>query len=1218
MNTNQIKSFAQKARILLLTGVESRLRYWGFQTSGGHGQAPEAVTGGYTYVGQVYDDPTVPSKWWQIADRCTSAQSYADIKEDAAYTWFNRLMVLRILEANSYIPPSLAFVPGTQTPYILQQAKLGQHNLTTTALKTKLTTFLTEHQDEQALSLLLMHTFNTMPVLRTIFGDVSAYMDLLLPVNILAADGLLDMINDPNAIDPSAYHEVELIGWLYQFYISDKKDEVFAGFKTNKKARAEDIPAATQIFTPKWIVRYMVENTLGKIYLDMEPTSRLEQGMKYLIKSSSLLREAGVSTIQSLTLIDPASGSGHILIVGFELLMEMYLEQGYTRKAAVVSILQHNLYGLDIDDRAAQLARLAVLLKAAQYYPVILQETDHATVHIHAFPSPQHFTEDEIKGFVGVDRTDISDALQKALNLLYHGKNIGSALQLTLTPEQRTIVVEHYTRWTEDAASGRLDVFGGLFWQRLRPYLDVLLILTKQYAAVVANPPYMGQKSMNNDLKEYVNKYYPESKSDLMTVFMEVIPALTLDKHRFALINLPSWLFLSSFETLRKSYIENYHLESLLHMGRGIFGIDFGSVALTLQKQNPANRLGSYFRLHERNFQHIRYEDIEKLFLYSNGQIDYKYDFNLYRDEDGTTEIPINGSDFGQRIYYPSISQTNFSKIPGSPIAYWVSEKLRKIFTHSTSLNSKFEIGSGLSTSDNDRFLRFHWEISKNHLSSFKTFDSSKKWYLFQKGGEYRKWYGNLLHVVNWKNNGEEIKYWVTHNPKDPKTTHWSRRIFNTQLYFREGISWSVISAGRISFRYIQAESMISNAAGGIFGFSDQFELKKLLYALNSKLSIHIFSILNPTINYSAGIIQNAPYLDKFIEQDFSFIEISKNDWDSRETSWDFEQNPLINSTSTLASAYQKWQKQVKEDYFQLHANEEELNRIFIDIYGLQDELTPEVALRDITILQDELDSKVLDAIEPVFRTQGKDAVTLPIKREVVMSQFISYCIGIMIGRYRLDKPGLHIAHPDPVAEELMDYTYNDHNIQIDQDAIIPLMGDDGAFTDDALVRLRHLLTAIWGEDTLTENINFLQDSLNTSLHRWLTEQFWPYHCAMYKKKPIYWLFCSDPKKPAKSAFRVLVYMHRMDRFTIQTIRNKYLHPHQEFLQHQHDNLQRNESSLTTHEIKKMETISRQIIECRQYDDTLKHLANQQITFDLDDGVDRNIALFDGIIATIK
>lgn len=1177
MNTNQIKSFAQKARIILLTGVESRLRYWGFQTSGGHGQAPEAVTGGYTYVGQVYDDPTVPSKWRQIADRCTSSQSYADIKEDAAYTWFNRLMVLRILEANGYIPPTLTFVPGTKTPYILQQAKLGQHTLTSTVLKSKLTTFLTEHQDEQALSLLLMHTFNTMPVLRTIFGDVSAYMDLLLPVNILAADGLLAMINDPSSIDPATYHEVELIGWLYQFYISDKKDEVFAGFKANKKARAEDIPAATQIFTPKWIVRYMVENTLGKLYLDMEPTSRLEQGMKYLVKSRSHESESAVSPITSmtnLTLIDPASGSGHILVVGFELLMEMYLEQGYTRKAAVISILQHNLYGLDIDDRAAQLARLAVLLKAAQYYPDILTETDHTTVHIHAFPSPQHFTGDEIKGFVGVDRTDVGDALQKSLDSLYHGKNIGSALQLTLTPQQRTIIMEQYARWTEDAASGKLDAFGGLFWQRLRPYLDVLLILTKQYAAVVANPPYMGQKNMNATLKDYVNAKYPKSKSDLFAVFMEVCLALNTKNGLMGMINQHSWMFLSSFEQLRADVINNYSIENMLHLGPRTFeelsGEVVQSTAFVLQNGKPQQEsVGTYHRL-----------------------VDYRN--NAEKESNFLADNNI----------YPSISQNNFSKIPGSPIAYWVSEKVNTIFERELSINSLYKVAVGLQTGSNEIFVRNWHEISIIH---FKT-----KFFPYNKGGDFKKWYGNQDLVVDWENNGFNIK-----NFKDEFGKLRSRPQ-NEIFYFKESLSWSFISSGTFGVRYYP-DGFIFDVAGSSLFPDDDSKLFLLGY-LNSKVAFYFLKILAPTINYQISDIKNLPFIlsEINLKHCYKSIEISKYDWDSRETSWDFKQSPLINSTSTLARAYQKWQAQVTEDFFQLHDNEEELNRIFIDIYGLQDELTPEVALRDITILQDELDSRDLDAIEPVFRAQGKDAVKLPIKQEVVLSQFISYCIGIMMGRYRLDKPGLHIAHPDPVAEELMDYTYNDHNIQIDQDAIIPLMGDDGAFTDDALVRLRHLLTAIWGEDTQTENINFLQDGLNTSLHRWLTEQFWPYHCSMYKKKPIYWLFCSDPKKPAKSAFRVLVYMHRMDRFTIQTIRNKYLHPHQEYLQHQHDTLQRNESSLTTHEIKKMETLSRQIIECRQYDDTLKHLANQQITFDLDDGVDRNIALFDGIVATIR
>lgn len=1189
MNTNQIKSFAQKARIILLTGVEARLRFWSFQTSGGHTQAPEAVTGGYTYAGQVYDDPTVPSKWRQIADRSTTAQAYADIKEDAAYTWFNRLMVVRILEAYGHIPPTLSFVPGTHTPTILQQAKLGQHQLTTTALKSKLTTFLTEHQDEQALSLLLMHTFNTMPVLRTIFGDVSAYMDLLLPTNILAADGLLALINDQNAIDPATYHEVELIGWLYQFYIADKKDEVFAGFKANKKARAEDIPAATQIFTPKWIVRYMVENTLGKLYLDMEPTSTLEQGMKYLVKSPSHESESVVSPITSmtnLTLIDPASGSGHILVVGFELLMDMYLEQGYTRKAAVISILQHNLYGLDIDDRAAQLARLAVLLKAAQFYPDILQETDLTNIHIHAFPAPQHFTADEITGFVGVERTDVSDALQKALDLLYQGKNIGSALQLTLTPEQRTIITAQYTQWAEDAASGKLDAFASLFWQRLRPYLDVLMILTRHYAAVVANPPYMGQKNMNATLKDYVNAKYSKSKSDLFAVFMEVCLALNVKNGLMGMINQHSWMFLSSFEQLRTEVLTNFSIKNMLHLGPRTFeelsGEVVQSTAFVLQNTKPLQKsFGTYHRLVD----YRNNADKESNFLAENNK-------------------------------YPSISQTNFSKIPGSPIAYWASNKQINLF-QIKKINDISPARIGMMTTDNLRFIR-NWNEVNKYSIGFDISDieiakkSIYKWFPYNKGGSFRKWYGNNDLLVNWESGGKEII--------ENGMTSFRGKAF----YFKSGITWSFINASNFGVRY-KPDGFLFDIQGSS-SFPKNDDMYQITAYLNSKLSYNFLSLINPTLSFQAGNINSLPYMTKETKLMSSIIDslslnsinISKKDWDSRETSWDFEQCPLINSTSTLAAAYQKWQKLVTAGFFQLHANEEELNRIFIDIYGLQDELTPEVALRDITILQDELDSKDLDAIEPVFRAQGKDAVTLPIKREIVMSQFISYCIGIMMGRYRLDQPGLHIAHPSPSQEELAAYTYQDHTIQIDEDAIIPLMGDDGAFTDDALVRLRHLLTAIWGEDTLTENINFLQDGLNTSLHRWLTEQFWPFHCSMYKKKPIYWLFCSDTTKPAKAAFRVLVYMHRMDRFTIQTIRNKYLHPHQEYLQHQHDTLQRNESSLTTHEIKKMETISRQIIECRQYDDTLKHLANQQITFDLDDGVDRNIALFDTIVATIK
>ena len=1215
METNKIKSFAKEARLLLLDGVLQRLKYWGFGANGHNDQDLQSTQGGYIFRGQIYTNTTVPSKWKALRERLKSEESVNDIIEEAAYTWFNRLMAIKILEANGYLEPTLLFAEGVRTPLIVQNAKKGKHTLKSKGDQDLLIEYLQEDKEEQAFGLLITDLCNRNKLLHDIFGRIDDYTEILLPQNILQKDGLLDLINS-NVIAAEDYKEVELIGWLYQFYISDKKDEVFAGFKKNKKARAEDIPAATQIFTPKWIVKYMVENTVGKIYLDYEPTSTLKEDMKYLVQNESdQTSDAIIFDITELTLIDPASGSGHILVTGFELLFKMYREEGYTAKQAVDHILANNLFGLDIDDRAMQLARFAVLLKAAQFDADVLNRG--IIPHVYSFPEEKHFTSEEVQVFLGHEGQQFTAELKEALLLLNQGKNIGSALKVELSDEAQSYIRSQYVTWSQKYLNAGLDIQQESIWNRMFPFLDVLLVLTKKYTAVVANPPYMGQKSMNADLKDYVNTHYPVTKSDLMTVFMEVIPNLTAVDSRFALINLPSWLFLSSFEKIRQDYIDNFTFDSLLHMGRGIFGIDFGSVAFAIKKTTNKNAIGSYFRLHERNFQHIYYEDIEKLFMYSNNNEAYKYDFAQYRGDEGITKIPKQGTAKGLKLFYPNITQANFTKLPGSPIAYWVSETVTRIFTDNASLGSKFEIGSGLSTSDNHRFLRFHWEVSKNLLASSKSFDKSKKWYLFQKGGEYRKWYGNLLHVVNWKNDGEEVKYWVTHNPKDPKTTHWSRRIFNTHLYFREGISWSVISAGRISFRYIQGESMISNAAGGIFDFKNELELRKILYALNSKISVDIFSILNPTINYSAGVIQNAPCLEKFIDKDFPFIEISKKDWDSRETSWDFEKNPLLNSSSSLPQSYEAWEENVTNEFFQLHANEEELNRIFIDIYGLQDELTSEVALKDITILQEELDRKALEALEPTFRNKGKEAVRLPINKAEVISQFISYAIGVFLGRYRLDKPGLNIAHPNPSDEELENYKFNGQDIEIDDDGILPLMGEHCAFPDDILVRTKKFIHKIWGEDSLTENINFIHDALGMDLHKWLMEKFWSYHTSMYKKKPIYWLFSSNVSKPQNAAFKVLVYMHRMDKYTVQKIQRNYLYPHQEHIKREIEKLTENESNLSKLEIKRLEQLRNWELECRDYNEVLKGLANQQIEFDLDDGVSVNYEKFAGAVAKI-
>ena len=631
MNT---KTFAQESRNLLMDGVAKKLLYWGFDTNGNVLEQPNKLSGGYTFRGEVFDDADVPQLWESLKN-AVQHKGIEVVVEEAAYTWFNRMMALRIMVKNGYEQSQLENVTGMEhTPVILQKARQGHYGFLNTVEQERLKKIIGDYsKDQEAFALLLVGYCHANKTLDKVFGKLDDYTELLLPDNMLQDSGFLHLLNTTDAISDDEYQQVELIGWLYQFYISEKKDEVFASFKKNKKAEAKDIPAATQIFTPNWIVKYMVENTAGKIWLDKHPNSPLKSQMKYLVENEDDMSSRAesrdlINNVEELTLIDPAAGSGHILVEGFELLYQMYMEEYYTPEEAVESILKNNLFGLDIDDRAAQLATFAILLKAAKKYRDIWHKD--WLPNVYAMPEAQDFSMQEVKDFLGAEGTEYAEELEAALRLMKQAKNLGSVMKLNVSEAARTFIEK---RFAELEHTDYRDFNIEAIYQNLKVYIPVLLILTQKYTSVVANPPYMGQKSMNADLKNYVNANYPITKSDLMTIFMEVIPNLTEDHSRFALINLPSWLFLSSFEKIRKSYIDNFTFDSLLHMGRGIFGIDFGSVAFAIKKTKSADAIGSYFRLHERNFQHILYKDIEKLFLYSNGKENYKYDFNQYRGE---------------------------------------------------------------------------------------------------------------------------------------------------------------------------------------------------------------------------------------------------------------------------------------------------------------------------------------------------------------------------------------------------------------------------------------------------------------------------------------------------------------------------------------------------------------------------------------------------------
>ena len=1164
MNT---KTFAQRARTNLMDGVAKKLLYWGFSPKGEVLEQPEKVSGGYTFRGDAYDDVNVP-RLWSSLKAAVVKKGIEVVIEEAAYTWFNRMIAIRILAKNGYDLPQLDYAEGlNNTPIILQKARQGQYAFLNETEKTRLQKIIGDYNKEtEAFALLLVgycHSHNT---LNKVFGRLDDYTELLLPDNMLQDQGFLHLLNTTDAISDDEYKEVELIGWLYQFYISERKDEVFASFKKKKKAEAKDIPAATQIFTPNWIVKYMVENTAGKIWLDHKPDSPLKDQMKYLVtnedvSSSAVENKALISDVEQLTLIDPACGSGHILVEGFALLYQMYLEEYYTPEEAVLTIFVKNLYGLDIDDRAAQLATFAVLLKAAKVYPDVWDKDWQ--LNIYAMPEANSFSRQEVVDLLGEEGKDHIEALEKALQLMKQAKNLGSVMQLDLSEEAVSFIQQRYQDLQQKQV---LDLNLQAIIQKAQPFIPVLLTLTKKYTAVVANPPYMSQKNMNADLKNSVNMIYPRSKSDLFAVFMESTLRMTVKEGFIGMINQHSWMFLSSYEKLRDYILTNCGIVNMLHLGPRTFeelsGEVVQSTAFVLEKGKNI-KSGTYYRLVD------------------------------YRNVQEKKENFLKGNN-----KHSSIPQTNFEKIPGYPIAYWASEKIQEIFSNGV-LSRRTPVKKGIDTGKNDLFVRYWYEVNEQKLSRY---NKDLKWFTYIKGGTLRKWFGNTELVVNWENDGLEIKKYK------------GSTIRNKDYIKKQAITWSLTGSNGFGARYVHPNCVFDNNGSSVF---PEANVEFIIGYLNSVVTLKILGILNPTLAFQVGDIARIPI---FWDESFKYsnlvkenIMISKKDWDSRETSCDFKQTPLLNKNTSLEKAYQAWQEEVFQDFFQLHTNEEELNRTFIDIYGLQDELAPEVALKDITILQEELNGKDLEAIESKFREEGATSISLPLNKAEVMQQFISYAMGLFMGRYRLDKPGLNIAHPDPTTEELAYYIYNDGHVVIDEDAIVPLMGTAANLKDDALYQIQELLDTIWGKDMRTDNLNFLQDGLNKDLEKYLVNDFWKYHCKTYKKKPIYWLFSSK-----KGAFQVLVYMHRMSAFTVEKIRANYLLEHLKYLNAEIGALEGNEANLSTKEARTLDQLRKDLQECEEYDMHLKNVADAQITFDLDDGVTENYKLFEDVMAKIR
>lgn len=981
MDTNRLKRFATEARNILIGGVVQRLAALGFQPDGTTTEKPELMGGGAVFMGEVQTEDFYHQ--WMSLQAQVQRRSFREVAEEAAYTWFNRLVAIRIMVKNELAPAVLEYESDeVRIPLIVTEARQGRLPQMDEAQRRKLETLLLNDAltDEQ-FALLIVAYCHSNPIIQKCFGAIADYTELLLPGNILKSNGFIDRLNADDYITDADYRSPELIGWLYQFYISERKDEVFA--KKGKFA-ADEIPAATQIFTPNWIVKYMVQNTVGRIYLDNNPYSDIKEGMEYLVEPAEPTPADSIyqlDDICDLKVADLACGSGHILNECFDLLYQIYMEEGYNRRQAVEHIFRHNLTGIDIDLRAKQLATFALLMKACQKEKSFAD--GHCMPKVLNIPLPYDAKaldvplEEACLTFLGGYDDVAAEWLADDVRLIEQAGSLGSIMKFLDDDDYVAMLRNYYAEWMEDNTDDCPEEIKALL-----PCVEFILALTEQYAALVMNPPYMGSGNMNEVLSRYVKDNYEDSKADLFSVFMEVCIDRLQQRGKYGMINMQSWMFLSSFEKLRKQVLDNYCIQSMLHLGPRTFDELSGEVvqntAFVISK-HTSNMGGTYFRLVDGK----NCADKERMFLQAL--------------EEHTA-----------KEYYPNVPQRDFEKIPGYTIAYWVSDKVREIFTSNLALSAVASPCVGLQTADNARFLRLWSEVSRSRIGfGFKNAVSAArsglKWFPSTKGGSFRRWYGNMYYLVNWGNNGKELKEFK------------GSVIRNEKRYFTTiGTTWSTIASGKPSFRFFE-RSWLFETKGSVCFPNDESMIYSIMGYLNSPIVVAFLKALSPTLDYHEGPMGKVPYqiiqetgsINKLVKQN---IAISRLDWDTHETSWDFRQNELIaligqsdddltnmealltgdsataqgcavslhKPCSNAAQAVQqhctacaaddtptggggnvrlsdlvdKYHRKWEALFMQLHANEEELNRQFIDIYGLQDELTPDVPFSEITILQ--------------------------------------------------------------------------------------------------------------------------------------------------------------------------------------------------------------------------------------------------------------------------
>lgn len=1148
MNKNAIKKFATEARRELISRVSQRALKYGISDQEVGNPNDDSVGGHLLSATEKKQRAALIA---QIQEK-----GYEQVMEEVAYTWFNRFSALRFMEVNGYLPSRVRVFTDENNAFKPQILTEAIHMELDGLDMEKVYAYKEANDEDDLYKYLLITQCNALnSVLPGMFQKIADYTELLFPDNLLregsVVQQMIELIPEEDWKDA-----VQIIGWLYQYYNSEKKDDVFAALKKNVKITKENIPAATQLFTPDWIVRYMVENSLGRLWVEGHPNDELKSQWKYYLEEAEqepdvqaqlaeIRKEYTVLTPDQLKVIDPCSGSGHILAYLFDVLMQIYESYGYTTREAVASIVENNLYGLDIDDRAAQLTYFSVMMKACQYDKRFLRRK--VQPHVYAIVESNHVDPNVVDYFCNGD-AKLKKAMDTIISELHDAKEYGSIINTT--PQNWDAL---YARFDEIENESILSIYSDVALE-LKPMVQVAQALAQKYDVVVTNPPYMGSSGMSAKLLEFVKKKYPDSKSDLFAVFIERCGQMTKKNGCQAMITQHAWMFLSSFEKLRGKLLHT-DIVNMAHLGARAFEEIGGEVVQTtsfvIRKSHIADYKGEYCRLIEPTTQQGK----EDMFLRCE---------NRYATD-----------------------QSNFSKIPGSPVAYWL--KNIEIFDF-PNLGKYIDARIGMVSGDNERFLRFWFEVLNPSIEYGACPNSDpmvKKWYPLQKGGDFRKWYGNISYVVNWENDGYELKF----------NNYMGKRVrshnYNGVQQFKEGITWNSISVSKFHCRY-SPTGFTYDAAGPLCEVTQKGYLWTILGFLLTKVAEYIFSIINPTINFPSGYLESLPFaveqkerVDEIVEQ---CVKSSKDEWDSFETSWDFQHHPLLRKVPTIDEAFDQWQAECDDRFNQLKANEEELNRIFIDIYGLQDELTPEVEDKDVTVRKADL---------------GRD-----------IRSFISYAVGCMFGRYSLDVDGLAYAGGEWDASKYVSFA-------ADKDNIIPIC-DDEYFEDDIVGLFVKFVKTVYGADTLDENLKFIADALGGKgqpkdvIRNYFMNGFYADHCKTYQKRPIYWLFDSGKK----NGFKALIYMHRYQPDTIARIRTDYVHEQQARYRTAIADLEQRIADASIRERvkldKQLKTLNDQATEIHTYEEKIHHLADQMISIDLDDGVKKNYAIFQDVLAKIK